>query len=87
MLRTQVRQELRNAHLHGEVGAMNRAETHLVAALRLCNSAPQGLLPWSIGRYIVEAGQAGLKPDRPVALRAIDAALHELDEAPGWQGE
>jgi hypothetical protein len=57
MLRAKVRQELRKAHLHVEVGAMNRAEMHLVAALRLCNSAPQGLLPWSIGRYIVEAGR------------------------------
>jgi hypothetical protein len=86
MLRAQVKQELRTAHLHVEVGAMNRAESHLVAALKLFDSAPQGLLPWAIGRYTVEAGQAGLKPDKPIALKAMDAALQELEEAPGWQG-
>jgi hypothetical protein len=87
MLRAQMKQELRSAHLHASLGAMNRAESHLVAALKLFDAAPLGQLPWSVGRYIVEAGQAGLKPDRPVALRAIDAALQELEEAPGWQGE
>jgi hypothetical protein len=66
---------------------MNKAELHLFSALRLFEEAPRGLLPAVVGNYISEAGQAALKPDRPVALAAIDEALDELEEVQNRESE
>jgi hypothetical protein len=77
--------ELRDAREQVSAGMLGKAELHLLGALRLFEEAPRGLLPTVIGNYISEAGQALLKSDKSVALRAIDGALYEL-EVPGRQG-